>query len=79
MTKKAENEEEQPAVTTEKQNKKEPEVKIPETKTTELKEVNEADVSVPNEGDEGKKKKKKGVKEETKEKGNIILASFFSK
>ncbi|KOX78671.1 Eukaryotic translation initiation factor 5B, partial [Melipona quadrifasciata] len=69
MTKKAENEEEEPAVTTEKQSKKESEVKVPETKTTELKEVNEADVSVPNEGDEGKKKKKKGVKEETKEKG----------
>ncbi|KAK1129272.1 hypothetical protein K0M31_020400 [Melipona bicolor] len=69
MTKKAENEEEQPAVTTEKQSKKESEEKVPETKTTELKEINEADVSVPNEGDEGKKKKKKGVKEETKEKG----------
>lgn len=43
---------------------------MPETKTTELKEVNEADVSVPNEGDEAKKKKKKIVKEEAKEKGN---------
>ncbi|XP_033177653.1 eukaryotic translation initiation factor 5B isoform X1 [Bombus impatiens] len=69
IIKKGENEEEKAASTTEKQGKKELEVKVPETKTAELKEVNEADISVPGEGDEGKKKKKKGGKEETKEKG----------
>ncbi|XP_050485308.1 eukaryotic translation initiation factor 5B isoform X1 [Bombus huntii] len=69
IIKKGENEEEKAASTTEKQGKKELEVKVPETKTTELKEANEADISAPGEGDEGKKKKKKGGKEETKEKG----------
>ncbi|XP_050589120.1 eukaryotic translation initiation factor 5B isoform X2 [Bombus affinis] len=69
IIKKGENEEEKAASTTEKQGKKELEVKVPETKTAELKEANEADISTPGEGDEGKKKKKKGGKEETKEKG----------
>ncbi|XP_033359480.1 eukaryotic translation initiation factor 5B isoform X2 [Bombus vosnesenskii] len=69
IIKKGENEEEKAASTTEKQGKKELEVKVPETKTAELKEANEADISAPGEGDEGKKKKKKGGKEETKEKG----------
>ncbi|XP_043595708.1 eukaryotic translation initiation factor 5B [Bombus pyrosoma] len=69
IIKKGENEEEKAASTTEKQGKKEVEIKVPETKTAELKEANEADISVPGEGDEGKKKKKKGGKEETKEKG----------
>ncbi|XP_017763309.1 PREDICTED: eukaryotic translation initiation factor 5B [Eufriesea mexicana] len=67
--KKGENEEGKPADTTEKQIKKEPEVKVSETKRVELKEINEADVSATGEGDEGKKKKKKGAKEEPKEKG----------
>ncbi|XP_068980228.1 eukaryotic translation initiation factor 5B isoform X2 [Bombus flavifrons] len=69
IIKKGENEEEKAASTTEKQGKKELEVKVPETKTAELKEPNEAYISAPGEGDEGKKKKKKGGKEETKEKG----------
>ncbi|XP_033194810.1 eukaryotic translation initiation factor 5B isoform X1 [Bombus vancouverensis nearcticus] len=69
IIKKGENEEEKAASTTEKQGKKELEVKVPETKTAELKEANEADISAPGEVDEGKKKKKKGGKEETKEKG----------
>lgn len=67
MNKKGENKEEKPA---EKEMKKELEIKIPETKTAELKDINEVDVSVSNENDESKKKKKKGGKEETKEKGN---------
>ncbi|PBC32066.1 Eukaryotic translation initiation factor [Apis cerana cerana] len=66
MNKKGENKEEKPA---EKEMKKELEIKIPETKTAELKDINEVDVSVSNENDESKKKKKKGGKEETKEKG----------
>lgn len=67
MNKKGENKEEKPA---EKEMKKELEIKIPETKTAELKDINEVNVSVSNENDESKKKKKKGGKEETKEKGN---------
>lgn len=67
MNKKGENKEEKPA---EKEMKKELEIKIPETKTAELKDINEVDVSISNENDESKKKKKKGGKEETKEKGN---------
>ncbi|XP_016916246.2 eukaryotic translation initiation factor 5B isoform X2 [Apis cerana] len=66
MNKKGENKEEKPA---EKEMKKELEIKIPETKTAELKDISEVDVSVSNENDESKKKKKKGGKEETKEKG----------
>ncbi|XP_071871303.1 eukaryotic translation initiation factor 5B isoform X1 [Bombus fervidus] len=69
IIKKGENEEGKAASTIEKQGKKELEVKVPETKTVELKEANEADTSAPGEGDEGKKKKKKGGKEEMKEKG----------
>lgn len=67
MNKKGENKEEKPA---EKEMKKELDIKVPETKTTELKDINEVDVSVPSENDENKKKKKKGGKEDTKEKGN---------
>ncbi|XP_006611257.1 eukaryotic translation initiation factor 5B isoform X1 [Apis dorsata] len=66
MNKKGENKEEKPA---EKEMKKELDIKVPETKTTELKDINEVDVSVPSENDESKKKKKKGGKEDTKEKG----------
>ncbi|XP_043786631.1 eukaryotic translation initiation factor 5B [Apis laboriosa] len=66
MNKKGENKEEKPA---EKEMKKELDIKVPETKTAELKDINEVDVSVPSENDESKKKKKKGGKEETKEKG----------
>lgn len=66
MNKKGENKEEKLG---EKEMKKELEIKIPETKTTELKDISEVDVSVPSENDESKKKKKKGGKEETKEKG----------
>lgn len=66
MNKKGENKEEKLG---EKEMKKELEIKVPETKTTELKDISEVDVSVPSENDESKKKKKKGGKEETKEKG----------
>lgn len=68
LSKKGESEEEKPAPKTEKQAKKDSEVKIPEAKVADAKESNEAaDASA--DAEDGKKKKKKAAKEDAKDKG----------
>lgn len=72
MNKKGENKEEKLG---EKEMKKELEIKVPETKTTELKDISEVDVSVPSEMMRAKRKKRKVEKKKQKKKvtNNFIV------